>query len=435
MQARNKSQCAVRRTLERGRVAFRIGGVRLTALLAFAMLILALWEGLAGAQCGPWCEIKVDPPIPRPNDPIIFVLSGTWCDSCTPRSPVVSVSGRTITIYTSNPSPVFLTVLTDWELRVSIGGLPTPGWYQVLVIHNGQYICGKEFEVREELQPPLGLYGVPSIPGTTDNEGKFSIALPIPGVIASGRLLDRLGLPVANQAFSLTPVTKGATLSSPEDIAAFLLTVPGYSKTLITKFSRLTLFGLASFLLGDVKLEPAELSWNAARLLTWDDFQGEPPVVPGEEGARIAVRLGFAFEYLPSFDPQSGKWKAHLTKVTVTNVMDRSASWVLPEQKTPELLNHEQRHFDLNEVYRRLAEAELQRHVCRLEAMGATENEAKENLGGMIGDVLDKFDKKCDEVEEQYDTETDHGRNAEQQAEWDKRIAGWLADPSTAPQP
>ncbi len=433
MQARNRSHFAAKRTLVRGRVAFRTGGVRLTALLA--MLILVLWEGLATAQCGSYCDIKIDPPIPGPNDPFTFILTGTWCDSCVPRSPVVSVSGRTITISTSNLSPVCLHVLTDWELKVFIGGLPVPGWYQVLVIHNGQYICGKEFEVREGLQPPVGPFGILAIPGTTDGEGKFSVPLPIPGVMASGRLLDPSGGPLANQAFSLTPVTKGATLSSPEDITAFVLNAPGYGKTFVTKFSRFTLFGLTSFLLGDVKLEPAELPWNADRPITWDDFQGDPPEDPGEEAAQIFMELGYSFECSLTFDRGTGKWKAHLTKVTTTNTMDRSKSWVVPDQKTPELLNHEQKHFDLNEVYRRLLDAELQKLVCKLEATGNTKEEAEEKLGRMLNEVFDKFNKKCGEVQEQYDKETDHGRNAEKQREWDKKISDWLSDPSKAPQP
>ncbi len=327
-------------------------------------------------------------------------------------------------------------VVTDWELSVTVV-VSTPGRYDIVVVHNGIPICGLEAVAieGEGMLPTIGGPALQAIAGITDSEARFSVLLPMPGTTASGRLLDPSGSPLARQRFTLTPIARGPAISSPEDITGFVFAVPGFARTLVSKFSRFSLFGLTSFILGDVKLETIELPWSADHPLTWDDFQGEPPVVPGEEGARIAVRFGFAFEYLPSFDPLSGRWKAHLTKVTVTNVMDRSKSWVLPVQKTPELLNHEQKHFDLNEVYRRLAEAELQKHVCRLEAVGATEKDAKENLGGMIGDVLDKFDKKCDEVEDQYDTETDHGRNAEQQAEWDKRIAGWLADPSTAPQP
>ncbi len=60
---------------------------------------------------------------------------------------------------------------------------------------------------------------------------------------------------------------------------------------------------------------------------------------------------------------------------------------------------------------------------------------AGQNLNRKINEVFDKFDKKCDEVQKQYDKETDHGRNAEKQREWDKKISDWLTDPSKAPQP
>ena len=92
------------------------------------------------------------------------------------------------------------------------------------------------------------------ISGKTDSEGKFSVPLPWPGATVSGRLTECTVKPLPNQDFTLTLVPKGETLASPEDIAGFTFSVPGYRETTATKFSRLSLFGLTSYLLGDVCL-------------------------------------------------------------------------------------------------------------------------------------------------------------------------------------
>lgn len=119
-------------------------------LLTGAALVAAtvLWQGALGQGCGPWVRVEVDPPNPTSNDPITLILSGIWCDSCTPGSPTVSVVGNTITVRTTNKSPMCFPVQTPWELSVPVGRL-SPGRYSVLVVHNGQPIGGLEIlEVR-----------------------------------------------------------------------------------------------------------------------------------------------------------------------------------------------------------------------------------------------------------------------------------------------
>lgn len=281
--------------------------------------------------------------------------------------------------------------------------------------------------------PPVAPTG--PISGTTDSNGKFSAPLPWPGVVASGKLLNAKGQPLANHPFSLRLIPKVPSLASPGDIGEFELTVPGFLVTRITHFSVFSLFGLTSFLLGDIPLEEDELPWSANRPLTWNDFKGNSPEGADEEEEAAKIVMGLCYSFMARTWKEGGKWKAHLTEVTTTNTMKRSESWVVPRERTPALLNHEQKHFDLNEVYRRLLDAALQKLVCNLEATGDTEEEATANLEKKLDKALDPFRKKCEEVQEQYDRETDHGRNAEKQAEWDKRIAGWLADPKTAPQP
>lgn len=139
---------------------------RSAVLLGLAILATAAFMGLGqGQPCGPRVEVTVDPAYPTSNDPVTLILSGIWCDSCVPQSPKVSILGKTITVFTSNKSPMCFPVITPWELRVSLGKL-SPGRYSVLVVHNGQPIGGLEiFEVRSA-QPDFLIEAMRWSPGS-----------------------------------------------------------------------------------------------------------------------------------------------------------------------------------------------------------------------------------------------------------------------------
>jgi hypothetical protein len=94
------------------------------------------------------------------------------------------------------------------------------------------------------------------ISGKTDSEGKFSVPLPWPGATVSGRLTECTVKPLPNQEFTLTLVPKGETLATPDDIAGFAFNVPSYQEATVTHFSKLSLFGLTAYSVGDVCLLP-----------------------------------------------------------------------------------------------------------------------------------------------------------------------------------
>ncbi|MBE0636586.1 hypothetical protein IH601_11375, partial [Candidatus Bipolaricaulota bacterium] len=119
----------------------------------------------------------------------------------------------------------------------------------------------------------------------------------------------------------------------------------------------------------------------------------------------------------------------------------QTGSWVVAGTQTDSLLNHEQRHFDLNEVYRR----KLQAALLKLRGEGKTAKEAHEDLERKINETWKKaMDKlngisavggadRVDGLQDDYDNQTEHGTEAGKQEEWDKKIDEWLKDPSKAP--
>jgi len=271
------------------------------------------------------------------------------------------------------------------------------------------------------------------ISGQTDEEGGFFLALPWPGVFARGRLRSSAG-PLGHTSFHLVLRFRELGLRTPEGVASFRLEVPRFLPRDVERFTIFVSGREIHFLLGEVEVEEAELPWDPARPLRWEDFRGEPPPGANREGAQIHLALSWIGEWEVRFDRSRGLWVARLVSVATFNTMDRTKSWVLPHAKTAEVLNHEQRHFDLHEVYRRLLDLSLRR-LIGVEWTGTTREEAEEKLRAHLDAIFQGISRKCQEVQDRYDRETDYGRNLEKQRKWDRMISEWLLDPLRAPQP
>jgi hypothetical protein len=97
------------------------------------------------------------------------------------------------------------------------------------------------------LFPPTTQAPAGAVPGTTDEEGKFKLALS-PTTTVAGRLTKcEDGSPLPNLPFQLAKTDAG-----------FSLFASGYEEKDVTEFSRFSIMGLESYGLGDVCLLPEE---------------------------------------------------------------------------------------------------------------------------------------------------------------------------------
>jgi hypothetical protein len=149
--------------------------------------------------------------------------------------------------------------------------------------------------------------------------------------------------------------------------------------------------------------------WSPARPLTWNDFQGSPPT-DGREGAKSFYALysawqcrgkAFAFRAIAGFHPRE--------------------SWVKPDVlNDPELrrsvLAHEQTHFDLGEL-----------HARRMREVFAHLSGPCRKTDADLGALARRLSH--DEAIEQrrYDSETNHGLLAAEQAAWSLQTRERLA--------
>lgn len=115
-----------------------------------------------------------------------------------------------------------------------------------------------------------------------------------------------------------------------------------------------------------------------------------------------------------------------------TAVFDKAKSWVVKGNKTPQLLEHERLHLRIAEYIAKKAELNFPANMTGVgEAQGNTKKEAatKARNAAWDNDLVPRIDAFLAEweridgtIQDLYDskTETDHGRNPNQQAKWER---------------
>ena len=161
---------------------------------------------------------------------------------------------------------------------------------------------------------------------------------------------------------------------------------------------------------------------SAYHKIKWGDFLGPAPT--GNESAEITT--GTSSSWGTDTPTGSGTtWKCKLKDVKVTAIMDKKASGVKPGTQTAALLEHEQYHFDISEYWAR----ELEKALKGVEGVGATPAAATSDAMAKANKIEAEMKKKCDDMQELYDSETEHGTNAAKQAAWCTKIGTLLNPP------
>ncbi|MEW5826704.1 MAG: hypothetical protein AB1778_07715 [Candidatus Bipolaricaulota bacterium] len=177
------------------------------------------------------------------------------------------------------------------------------------------------------------------------------------------------------------------------------------------------------------ELPSSYVYWSSARPLSWADFCAAPPANVAQTNWVASPSLHL--EWTASFSATGARsaWTAQVTTLNVTNAMDTARSWVLASRATPSTLHHEQLHFDLNEVYRRLLEMTLR----PLTACAASPEVALQSLRDALNSASVSILTRVEQAQAQFDRDTAHGTNLAAQAIWEERIAVALVNPLLAP--
>ena len=142
----------------------------------------------------------------------------------------------------------------------------------------------------------------------------------------------------------------------------------------------------------------AAFRWDEHRQLSWDDFRG--PVSAETDRSAAATHCGIGFR--TQTDGQDGK-----PHVVVYNTFYTSKSWVRNDARIPSILDHEQGHFDLCEIYTRKLRT-------RMDKFDFSVPDTRQALMAIYNEISQEYENE----QHAYEQETTHGTNITAQKKW-----------------
>lgn len=143
--------------------------------------------------------------------------------------------------------------------------------------------------------------------------------------------------------------------------------------------------------------EDEYIDWKENRRLNWSDFEGQVNH-DSEAAALTSTYLGFQYRV-----------KNNVFTYNIACRFAKKRSWGLI--KNDWILNHEQGHFDISELYARYLHQAIAEYPLDLK-----------NLKADLDQIYQEHMEYKEEFQNQYDTETNYSRNKEKQIEWSKKI-------------
>jgi hypothetical protein len=173
-----------------------------------------------------------------------------------------------------------------------------------------------------------------------------------------------------------------------------------------------------------------EIAWSGHRPLRWMDFRGPPdPKAPARHVAATASSLVWTYAYESESDGKHCTFR--ITELHASAVFDPKGSWVKPGHRTPAVLRHEQGHFDITEIHRRMFDGLTGSLVGRSRrCTGTTRRQVTQlierQVTALVGPIYDAVWRSCLETQSEYDRRSGHGTDTSGQTYWNDGIARGL---------
>lgn len=141
------------------------------------------------------------------------------------------------------------------------------------------------------------------------------------------------------------------------------------------------------------------ITWVENAKLEWKDFKGQPHTEARE----------WAASYIGTAMKSSGKGENAV--LTIVAQFNPDSAWVKKGKETAYLLNHEQLHFDIQEIFaRKLKKTILNSHFIR------------QSIRADLDVIVKKNNDEKSAYQNLYDSETQHSLNTQKQNEWGDKI-------------
>ncbi|MCW3092761.1 MAG: hypothetical protein JWP81_3830 [Ferruginibacter sp.] len=165
---------------------------------------------------------------------------------------------------------------------------------------------------------------------------------------------------------------------------------------------------VVNYVTGDGTNNSNIIFYQPGKLLSWDDFKGKS--VEASDAAAL-TNAGFGVKLMFRSIENTSQ-----LVISVSCSFAKRDSWVKPGNKTPYILNHEQKHFDIAFIHTR-------QFIRNLRKADFTNS----NYAALIEKIYNQTAAELTEVQDRYDAETSHSRIPQKQSEWDEKISGQLA--------
>jgi len=164
------------------------------------------------------------------------------------------------------------------------------------------------------------------------------------------------------------------------------------------------------------------ISWSQDYCLKWSDFKAESnPAI--YEDSHSFIKYGFT--WVVDSDKLNKNIVFLINQITISVEFHPLLSWVRTSELNDSLLKHEQGHFDLAEIIKRDYEKILKNKFYDKVFPTRGQNEAqekqfaKEDSSKMISIEIDKLSEILRKKRNEYDIETEYGKNYLNQNKYD----------------
>ena len=164
------------------------------------------------------------------------------------------------------------------------------------------------------------------------------------------------------------------------------------------------------------------VNWSKEKSLSWSDFKAEANLGAYEDSHSF---INYHYTWTVTSDNVGPQIVFFIEDIKIFTQFHCVLSWVRPNHANPQLLKHEQGHFDLAELIKLQYLRDLQNTFKGKHYPTRGKNDeqrkqfAKEDSGKMIVAKIEKLEKILLEKRKEYDEETDFGSNQKMQSEYD----------------
>lgn len=169
-----------------------------------------------------------------------------------------------------------------------------------------------------------------------------------------------------------------------------------------------------------------EIPWSAARPLSWTDFRGAvDPRSPSDRVAITAASLRWGYKYRVERDSSYCAYR--ITDIHSEATFSQRDSWAKPDYRIAAVLTHEQGHFDLTQIYKRVLDERAAdligvRNTCAGSTLEEASRSTERAAAALVQALFDGIWQQLSVTQAAYDYQTQHGIATEPQKRWTESI-------------